>query len=42
MVGNGDYERMVSLFKSKAGIVLGIAHAFVADGIPGSGDTNTP
>ena len=33
---------MVSLFKSKAGIVLGFAHAFVADGIPSSGDANTP
>ena len=33
---------MVSLFKSKAGNVLGFAHAFVADGIPSSGDANTP
>ena len=29
---------MVSLLEFKAGIVLGFAHAFVADGISGSGD----
>ncbi len=33
---------MVSLLESKAGIVLGFAHAFVADGISGSGDSKAP
>lgn len=38
----GDYARMVTLLKSKAGIVLGFAHAFAAIGIASSGDRNAP